>query len=78
MRELEYLCDLGPHRRQPQGALHSACARVAAHECADAGAVDRGHVGEIDDEVAIPVSDQPLELLLEGLGGAAAHERLPR
>ena len=33
---------------------------------------------EIDDQVAIPVPDQPLELLLEGLGGAATHERLPR
>jgi hypothetical protein len=51
---------------------------VAAHECADTSAVDRRHVGEIDDQVAIPVSDQPLKLLLEGLGGAPADERLSR
>jgi hypothetical protein len=49
---------------------------VAAHECADAGAVDGGHIGKIDHQVAVPVPNQPLKLLLEGLGRAPAHERL--
>jgi len=50
---------------------------VAAHECPDAGAVDHRHSAQIDDEVAIPASEQLLDLALEGDSRASLEELLP-
>ena len=49
-------------------AARSCGARTSARIPALSIAVD---IGQIDDQVAIAVADQLLQLLLEGLGGAA-------
>jgi hypothetical protein len=45
------------------------------HQGTDAGAIDGRDVGEIDHQVSVAVPHQSLELLLESLGRAPAHER---
>jgi hypothetical protein len=49
---------------------------VTTNERPNTGAVDRAHAGKVHHEVPVADAQQLLELLLEGLSGTAANQRL--
>jgi hypothetical protein len=78
VRELEHLGHFASRASQPQRAVNPSCARVGAHQGPNAGAVDHLDARQIDDQVAVSVANQSLQLLLECFGGTTADERLSR
>src|SRR5512145_3374642 len=64
-RELEHLPYVPARTGEAEAGMQALSGRVPTHQRANAAAVDRRHVAEIDEEIMVTVAQQRLDALLE-------------
>ena len=69
---------MGVRSGQTQRCVHTLGARMAPHERPDANAVDRGDLGQVDDQMGMACPQELLDLLLQRLGSPSGNQGLAR